>query len=61
MSYRVCDINVCSEVGFASLAKPVQLVNVVKPHKTVVISFLVMTMWWYDVCIYIGSCCTDTV
>ena len=53
--YTVCGINVSSVVVFASLAKPVQLVHLVKPHKIVVPPFLGMTMWWYDVCIYIVS------
>ena len=35
----MCGINVSSEVVFASLAKHGQLVNVVKPHKTVALPF----------------------
>ena len=57
----VCGINVISEVVFASLAKPGQLANGVKPHKTVVLPSLVMAMWWYEVRIYRVSCCTNTV
>ena len=39
ISYMMCGINVSSEVVFASLAKHGQLVNVVKPHKTVALPF----------------------